>query len=500
MSAVLKLIRVGASGLSSSLGRRLAKRQCRLGCVPSPAVAALTTGQLSHCHCRVGSLNQPSRALHLSAVRCGEIVQFTLADIGEGIKEVSIKEWFIKIGDEVAQFDSICEVQSDKASVTITSRYDGIVRRLYYNIDDVAKVGAPLVDIELAQGDSDSQQEQQVDTFDEDSKSEEELRSNLNVLKTLATPAVRRIAMEKKIQLSSVIGTGKDGRVLKEDILRHIDNLTRTPPEPLVETAPLPVSKKAKSEAPARPTKRPVLAAQRPIAREDKVEPIRGIRKAMVKSMIAAHSVPHFGYYDDIDMSSLVQLRYDLKSASKARGVKLSFMPFIIKSTSLSLLEFPILNSSVDANCENITYKASHNIGIAMDTPDGLIVPNIKNVESLSVHQIAEELTRLQQLGSQGKLGPSDLTGGTFTLSNIGSIGGTYARPLIMPPEVAIGALGQISVRPKFNYEGETVKAHIMQVSWSADHRVIDGATMARFSNLWKSYLERPGTMLLDTR
>ncbi|XP_029648243.1 lipoamide acyltransferase component of branched-chain alpha-keto acid dehydrogenase complex, mitochondrial isoform X2 [Octopus sinensis] len=494
MSAVLKLVRLRPNNFATP-AFRISKRPCttgkgrRLCLLHTPA--ALKNGCLRH-HLNYGGMNQCKRAFHLSAARSGEIVQFTLADIGEGIKEVNIKEWFINIGDEVAQFDSICEVQSDKASVTITSRYDGVVRRLYYNIDDIAKVGAPLVDIELL---GDTETEEQVDTFDvEDSKSEEQIHGKLQVMKSLATPAVRRISIEQKIPLSSVIGTGKDGRILKEDMLRHIENLTRAPPEPLVETAPLPAAKKRKPEPAVRPYI-PQASVQ-----EDRVEPIRGIRKAMVKSMNAAHAIPHFGYYDDIDMSSLVQLRYDLKSTSKARGFKLSFMPFIIKSTSLALLEYPVLNASVDSNCENITYKASHNIGIAMDTPDGLIVPNIKNVQSLSLHQIALELNRLHELGINGKLGPSELKGGTFSLSNIGSIGGTYARPLIMPPEVAIGALGKISVRPKFNHEGEIVKAHTMQVSWSADHRVIDGATMARFSNIWKSYLEKPGTMLLDTR
>lgn len=144
--------------------------------------------------------------------------------------------------------------------------------------------------------------------------------------------------------------------------------------------------------------------------------------------------------------------------------------------------------------------KASHNIGIAMDTERGLIVPNVKNVQVHSVFEIATELNRLQKLGSLGQLSTTDLTGGTFTLSNIGSIGGTYAKPVILPPEVAIGALGAIKALPRFDQKGDVYKAQIMNVSWSADHRVIDGATMSRFSNLWKSYLENPAFMLLDLK
>lgn len=135
-----------------------------------------------------------------------------------------------------------------------------------------------------------------------------------------------------------------------------------------------------------------------------------------------------------------------------------------------------------------------------MDTEQGLIVPNVKNVQVCSVFEIASELNRLQALGSAGQLGTNDLTGGTFTLSNIGTIGGTYAKPVIVPPEVAIGALGKIQILPRFNGKGEVFKAQIMNVSWSADHRIIDGATMARFSNLWKSYLENPASMLLDLK
>jgi 2-oxoisovalerate dehydrogenase E2 component (dihydrolipoyl transacylase) len=133
-----------------------------------------------------------------------------------------------------------------------------------------------------------------------------------------------------------------------------------------------------------------------------------------------------------------------------------------------------------------------------MDTPQGLLVPSIKKVHQMSVLEIAEELNRLQDLGSRGKLGAADLKDGTFSLSNIGSIGGTYAKPVILPPQVAIGALGKVQKLPRFDSNDNLIKAHIMNVSWSADHRIIDGATMARFSNLMKSYIENPATMILD--
>lgn len=135
-----------------------------------------------------------------------------------------------------------------------------------------------------------------------------------------------------------------------------------------------------------------------------------------------------------------------------------------------------------------------------MDTQQGLLVPNVKNVQNKSIFDIAMELNRLHELGLSGRLSPEDLTGGTFSLSNIGSLGGTYAKAVIMPPEVAIGAIGRIQVVPRFDKDGNIYKAHVVGVSWSADHRVIEGASMARFSNLWKSYLENPASMLIDLR
>lgn len=266
---------------------------------------------------------------------------------------------------------------------------------------------------------------------------DEAVSGRSNRAKALATPAVRRIASENNVNLSEVTGTGKDGRVLKEDILEFIASQgARTkpaaapPPKPAAAPPPKPVAQRA-----------PVVALE-----ADKTVPVKGFMKAMVKTMSEALKIPHFGYKDEIDVSRLVALRAELKGVSEGRGVRLSYMPFMIKACSMALKEFPVLNSSVDENVETLTYKSAHNIGLAMDTANGLLVPNIKNVQALSVFEISAELNRLHDLGLRGKLGGDDLKGGTFTLSNIGSIGGTYAKPVIMPPEVAIGALGKFQV------------------------------------------------------
>lgn len=490
---------------SFSVFRRLVSQQYRRRCFRLQTFRSVRTLQpLSSTWDRKLQMFS-SRTLHTAMVNQGPIVQFKLSDIGEGIMEVTVKEWYVKEGDKVSQFDSICEVQSDKASVTITSRYDGVIRKLYYDVDATALVGKPLVDIETESSSEVIQEEDVVET--PAMAREEHTHQEIKGHKTQATPAVRRLAMENNIKLSEVVGTGKDGRILKEDILNFLAKQTGAilPPTPFQEIQTPPPAASAATATAARPASIPPAVKPPPITKpvftgKDVTEPLKGFHKAMVKTMTAALKIPHFGYCDEVDLSKLVSLRSELKSVCESRGVRLSYMPFFIKAASLGLLHFPILNASLDESCQNITYKASHNIGLAMDTSQGLLVPNVKNVQLLSVLEIAQELNRLQTLGAAGQLGATDLSGGTFTLSNIGSIGGTYAKPVILPPEVAIGALGKIQVLPRFDAAGQVVRAHIMQVSWSADHRIIDGATMCRFSNLWRDYLENPASMVLDLK
>uniref|UniRef100_A0A0K0G0T0 Dihydrolipoamide acetyltransferase component of pyruvate dehydrogenase complex n=1 Tax=Strongyloides venezuelensis TaxID=75913 RepID=A0A0K0G0T0_STRVS len=421
--------------------------------------------------------------LHLSANLSG-LVQFKLSDIGEGIAEVQVKEWFVKEGDTVSQFDNICDVQSDKASVTITSRYDGVVKRLYYGVDDMAKVGQPLIDIETNDDNDTSKTSasQEVDsktvTVEKSSapsfagSNAENIRSG----KVLTTPAVRRIAWENNIDLTTVNGSGRNGRIMKEDVLRLIGQI--------------PPLEEVKQETPKKTA----------ILKEDKVVPIRGYTRAMVKTMSKALEVPHFGYNDEFYIDKLVTMRSELKEIGKEKGIKLSYMPMFIKACSLALLKYPSLNATVDENLENVIHKSSHNICLAMDTPGGLVVPNIKNCEQKTIFEIAEDLNRLHENGKRQQISKEDLTGGTFTLSNIGAIGGTYASPVIFVPQVAIGAIGKIEKLPRFDRHGHVYPAHVVKISWAADHRVVDGATMARFSNLMKKYLENPNIMLAEMK
>ncbi|XP_063839599.1 lipoamide acyltransferase component of branched-chain alpha-keto acid dehydrogenase complex, mitochondrial [Ostrinia nubilalis] len=422
------------------------------------------------------------RQFHTSQIT-QKTVAFKLSDIGEGIREVVIKEWFVKVGDKVAQFDNICEVQSDKAAVTISSRYDGVITQLYHQVDQTALVGQPLVDIEV-EGEEDNDSS---DSETEKASTPAPATDTKQRVRVLTTPAVRRIAAQFQVDLSTIKATGRNGRVLKEDVLAYLnmssDESNEVPNLTAVQAVSIPVVQ---------------AHARTEMVLDDRTVPVSGFTKAMVKSMTEAMKIPHFGFSDEYDVSKLVEAREKLKKLAQDHGVKLTYMPIIMKAASLSLTSFPILNSSLDSTCENVTYKASHNIGVAMDTPNGLVVPVIKNVQNKSILDIARELNTLQERGTKGQLGLADLSGGTFTISNIGIVGGTYTKPVILPPQVAIGALGKIQALPRFDSEGKVIKAHILTASWSADHRVIDGVTMARFSNSLKKYLEDPYTLLLD--
>ena len=208
-------------------------------------------------------------------------------------------------------------------------------------------------------------------------------------------------------------------------------------------------------------------------------------------------TIPHFTYCEEFDLTELVALRESMKKKYSTDELKLTMMPFFMKSMSLALAQFPDMNSQVNADCSEQTFLSSHNIGMAVDSKVGLLVPNVKDVQDKTILEIAADITRLTTAARSGRVSPSDLKGGSISISNIGALGGTVATPIINKPEVAIVALGKLQVLPRFNAAGEVEARKIMQVSWSGDHRVIDGGTIARFCNLWKLYLEQPQEMLL---
>jgi 2-oxoisovalerate dehydrogenase E2 component (dihydrolipoyl transacylase) len=348
--------------------------------------------------------------------------------------------------------------------------------------------------------------------------------SNNGKHRSLATPAVRHICKELGVTIEEVIGTGKDGRVLKEDVTRFASSSSSSSsansrssavgiPEPgqhAASSSPGGLKNPESQITNARGTPtRPVTPA--PELAQEITQPLTRIQSEMFKIMTASLSIPHFLYSDEICLNSITSLRNrlnkDLAKASEA-GVetvkKLTLLPFIIKSVSLSLSQFPLLNSRLDTSSPvpQLITRPSHNIGIAMDTPLGLLVPNIKSVQNLSILEIAAELQRLQALGAAGKLSPADLRGGTITVSNIGSVGGTVVAPVIVTSEVAILGVGRGRVVPAFDPsdEGKLVKKEVVNFSWSADHRVVDGATMARMAARVRELVEEPERLLVMLR
>ncbi|WP_028117469.1 dihydrolipoyllysine-residue acetyltransferase [Ferrimonas senticii] len=405
-----------------------------------------------------------------------QINDFILPDIGEGIVECELVEWLVTEGDSVEEDQPICDVMTDKALVQIPAKEAGTIHKLYYQKGQVAKVHQPLFALAVAGGAT--APAETVTAVAEPSAAVTSPSTPRNG-KAVASPAVRRLARENDLDLSQVSGSGKNGRIYKEDVQRHL----------------------AGGAAVAEPTTSAPATVATVASAEDRVEPIRGMQAAMAKQMMASVStIPHFTYCDEFDLTELATLRQDLNGQYAKQGIKLSFMPFFIKALSLAISEYPRLNSRVNDDCSELTLLADHNVGMAVDGKLGLLVPNIKQVQHKSILDVANEVKRLTDAAREGRVSPSDLQGGTISISNIGAIGGTVATPIINKPEVAIVALGKLQQLPRFNADGEVEARTIMQISWSGDHRVIDGGTIARFCNLWKQYLEQPQQMLMAMR
>ncbi|KAL1604594.1 hypothetical protein SLS59_003789 [Nothophoma quercina] len=441
------------------------------------------------------------------------------------ITECQVIQWFVKPGARVEQFDPICEVQSDKASVEITSRFDGVIKKLYYEPDDMAKVGKPLVDIDiqseistadeaLLNGGSEKDgaeeaqkpaepQEQELEVGRNDTKaaasdvlsseqftslppepSTEETKPQRQPGKhaSLATPAVRGMLKDLKLNIEDIEGSGKEGRVLKEDVQRHAE-----------------AAKQASSSTSAPRTPAAVSTQQA----EDRVHTLTPVQSGMFKQMTKSLSIPHFLYTDSIDFSSLTQLRKKY-NVNREKTDRITPLPVVIKAVSLTLQQFPLLNAHLDTTTNpakpQLLLKGSHNIGVAVDSPSGLLVPVIKNVQNHSIASLAQEITRLADLARTGKLTSTDLSGATFTLSNIGSIGGSAVAPVIVTPQVSILGIGRAKVVPAFGENGELVKREECIFSWSADHRVIDGAYVARAAEEVRKSIEGVESMLVRMR
>lgn len=410
---------------------------------------------------------------------------FILPDIGEGIVECEVVEWRVAEGDEIEEDQPVVDVMTDKAMVEITAPKAGRVTKLYHQQQAMAKVHAPLFAFIPRDREEPDESRAKPEPAAQLSTATASPVATASRQLIPASPAVRRLVREHELNLSDIAGSGKDGRVLKADVLAHIESGSKSAQAP-------------DSGHEAQASGGTVTRRQNAPEQDVRVEPIRGMKAAMAKSMVkSASTIPHFIYSEDIDLTDLLKLREQLKPEAEARGSRLTLMPFFMKAMALAVQEFPVLNSQLNDDVTEIHYLPQCNIGMAVDGKAGLMVPNIKGVESLSLLGIADEVARLTEAARSGRVSQEDLKGGTITISNIGALGGTYAAPIINAPEVAIVALGRTQKLPRFDANGQVVERAIMTVSWAGDHRIIDGGTIARFCNRWKRYLESPQTMLL---
>ena len=454
--------------------------------LPRDATAAATTA--------VASSDESSQPVTSAAIdEQGRVEEdFILPDIGEGIVECELVKWWVQEGDSVAEDQVVAEVMTDKAMVEIPAKHTGVITALYCGQGEIAKVHTPLYRVAITAVDGinsdvlDSNTTQCVAPAVTDTEQTAAPPRG----KAVASPAVRRRAREMGIDISVVAGSGSKGRVMKEDLARH--QLAKQDDAATTDTAPTQTLADPRGSD---------TAAKQALTGGSRTEAISGVKAAMARQMTESMAtIPHFTVSDEVSMDALIETRRKLQPEFEQLGIKLTFMPFFIKALSLALQQFPVINARVNSDCSAITYFDDHNIGMAVDSKIGLVVPNIKRVNTLSLMEIARECHRLVELAREGRLRPTELSGGTVTISNIGVLGGTVATPVINAPEAAIVALGKMQKLPRFDENDRVRAVNLMTVSWSGDHRIIDGATMVKFNNLWTAYLQEPVAMLAHLR
>jgi pyruvate dehydrogenase E2 component (dihydrolipoamide acetyltransferase) len=432
---------------------------------------------------------------------------FKFSDVGEGLHEGVILEWHFKVGDFVKEGQLICVVETDKVNAELTAPVAGVVTKLGREVGQTIHVGetliiiddgqtsdAPKVEVKEApkakvekevtkqaagEGEENEQGvigEIEVSSAVMASSSEgvsEAKAETKSTARVLATPAARKLARDLKVDINSIKGTGPHGRVMKEDILAVGGNAH---------------------------TQVSVSAPKVEISKEGAVEivPITKLRKAIVSAMTRAKQIiPHTTLIVELEVDELVQLRQSLKDQSLYQDVKITYMPFIMKAVVKALQAFPIFNSSFDQANDQVVLKKFYNIGMAVDTPDGLIVPVIKAANQLTILGLAKETKRLADLTRDRKVQLSDLKDATFSITNFGSIGVPFGTPIINHPEVAILGIGNISQKPVIRHN-QVVPGYVMPLSLAVDHRIIDGADAGRFLKLVKQLLEQPALLLID--
>lgn len=428
-------------------------------------------------------------------------MDFKLPDIGEGVHEGEITRWLLKEGDTVKADQPMVEVMTDKATVEIPSPVSGTIEKTFAKEGETIEVGKVLVRITEASKASDAPTAPPTPTPPSKkvvppapektgpspkAKEPKPLTREVEEVEVLpfpilATPATRKLARDLSVDLKNIKGTGPHGRITKLDVQLVYEGHQASAPR----------------------TSHPVASAQTlPSTRVSRGQlqrvPLKGIRKRIAEAMaISKHTAAHFTYVDEVDMTEVVKLRQGALEEASKRNIKLTYLPFIIKAVVPALMEFPYLNSSLDEEKQEVLLKGEYNIGIATDTLQGLMVPVIKNADRKNIWELAQEIEELSGRARAGKSSLEDLKGGTFTLTNAGSIGGVFATPIINYPEVAILGINAIRKRPVV-LSDEIVIRDMMFLSISVDHRVVDGADAARFINRLVYFLSVPARLVFS--
>lgn len=430
-------------------------------------------------------------------------MKFKLPELGEGVHEGELVKWKVKVGDQVNYDQSLCEIMTDKATIEIPSAFQGKVAELHVKEGQTVHVDQLMLSFEGASADapagasvksepekpkpaakSASSSEAKPEKKEEAKPAAKAVSQSLPkaddslVTRVLAAPSTRRLAREMGVDLSSVQGSGPHGRVMKEDLQSHSTEGSSAPSS-------------SKFSVPAGGEKR---------------VPFRGLRKKISEKMrLSKDKAAHFTYVEEADATELVALRSMAKDIGSKQGIKVTYLPFVMKAMVCALRQFPVLNSSLDekgTDGAELVYKYYYNIGLSIQTDDGLTAPVVKDVGNKSVLEIARNIQDLVDRARSKRLTTEDFQGGTITLTNAGSIGGLFATPVINYPEVAILGFNKIFRKPVariVNGREEVVIRDWTYFSISLDHRVVDGAIGAEFMKLFIQYIENPSLMLLES-
>jgi pyruvate dehydrogenase E2 component (dihydrolipoamide acetyltransferase) len=438
--------------------------------------------------------------------------EFRLADVGEGLHEAEVKRWLVRPGDRVALDQPLVEIETDKAVVELPSPVAGVVTSLgadegaILHVGDIVAVlepeGAAPASSGPGAGAASTTATATTPAVAAVVPPDAGHRPSAPDRRALATPAVRKLARDRGVDINLVTGSGPGGRVLVSDVeewgSRESGGGSRAEVAATVEEPAQPAREPASAVAPAASSARPASPSRPPAA--DSRLPLRGLRRRIAQTMTQAWTtIPHITGFDEVEVSALVAMRDRLKPLAEARGLRLTYLPFIVKAAAIALREHPIVNASLDEGREEIVLHGRINIGVATATGDGLIVPVLRDVEAGTLLELQQAIDGLTERARARTSTPKELHGGTFTITNFGALGGWQAAPIIRPGEAAILGVGRIQPRP-WVVEGRVEPRPVLALSLAADHRLIDGDVSTAFLARVGALLSDPALMLLELR